>query len=214
MPPGKWRDRFVFALRTSLDVLKPHQQALRALTPVLVGDPEEGIFSPSTAFSRLRVQRVFEDAVAGSDRCAETAAGRSTRPAAVSRAPGRAPVVAAGQERAPARHDGAGLADAATAAVRRPDASRSAGSAIRDRGRRAGARSAVWAVLCQREGIMFLTRRPSRHRSNVSCATRRTCRFRTVRSESCRPETVAGGPRRGGRRRRPRRRRFRAGERR
>jgi hypothetical protein len=29
----------------------------------LVGDPEEGIFSASTAFSRLRVQRVFEEAV-------------------------------------------------------------------------------------------------------------------------------------------------------
>jgi AcrR family transcriptional regulator len=66
MPPGRWRDRFVFALKTSLEVLKPHQVALRALTPVLVGDPEEGIFSASTAFSRLRVQRVFEDAVAGS----------------------------------------------------------------------------------------------------------------------------------------------------
>jgi AcrR family transcriptional regulator len=63
MPPGKWRDRFIFALTTSLDVLKPHRVALRALTPVLVGDPEEGIFSASTAFSRLRVQQVFEDAV-------------------------------------------------------------------------------------------------------------------------------------------------------
>jgi AcrR family transcriptional regulator len=63
MPPGRWRDRFIFALTTSLDVLKPHQMALRALTPVLVGDPEEGIFSGSTAFSRLRVQRVFEEAV-------------------------------------------------------------------------------------------------------------------------------------------------------
>jgi AcrR family transcriptional regulator len=63
MPAGRWRDRFIFALTTSLDVLKPHQPALRALTPVLVGDPEEGIFSASTAFSRLRVQRVFEDAV-------------------------------------------------------------------------------------------------------------------------------------------------------
>ena len=63
MPPGKWRERFVFALNTSLDVLKPHQVALRALTPVLVGDPDEGIFAASTAFSRLRVQRVFEDAV-------------------------------------------------------------------------------------------------------------------------------------------------------
>ena len=63
MPQGRWRDRFVFALNTSLHVLKPHRVALRALTPVLVGDPEEGIFSASTSFSRLRVQRVFEEAV-------------------------------------------------------------------------------------------------------------------------------------------------------
>src|SRR6185436_21070307 len=63
MPPGKWRDRFIFALNTSLHVLKPHRVALRALTPVLVGDPEEGIFASSTSFSRLRVQRVFESAV-------------------------------------------------------------------------------------------------------------------------------------------------------
>jgi AcrR family transcriptional regulator len=66
MPVGRWRDRFIFALKTSLEVLKPHQVALRALTPVLVGDPEEGIFSASTAFSRLRVQQVFEQAVVGS----------------------------------------------------------------------------------------------------------------------------------------------------
>jgi AcrR family transcriptional regulator len=66
LPRGKWRDRFLVALRTSLDVLEPHQQALRALTPVLVGDPQEGIFSDATAFSRLRVQQVFEDAVTGS----------------------------------------------------------------------------------------------------------------------------------------------------
>jgi AcrR family transcriptional regulator len=66
MPPGRWRDRFIFALSTSLRVLEPHQVALRALAPVLVGDPEEGIFSASTAFSRLRVQRVFEEAVVGS----------------------------------------------------------------------------------------------------------------------------------------------------
>ncbi len=63
MPPGRWRDRFVFALKTSLAVLEPHRVALRALTPILVGDPEEGIFSASTAFSRLRVQQVFEHAV-------------------------------------------------------------------------------------------------------------------------------------------------------
>ncbi len=66
LPAGKWRDRFVFALKTSLQVLEPHQMALRALTPVMVGDPEEGIFSASTAFSRLRVQRVFEEVVTGS----------------------------------------------------------------------------------------------------------------------------------------------------
>jgi AcrR family transcriptional regulator len=63
MPDGRWRDRFLFALNKSLDVLRPHQVALRALTPVMVGDPEEGIFSTRTAFSRLRVQRVFENAV-------------------------------------------------------------------------------------------------------------------------------------------------------
>jgi AcrR family transcriptional regulator len=66
MPHGRWRDRFIFALNTSLHVLKPHKVALRALTPVLVGDPEEGIFSASTVFSRLRVQHVFEEAVVGS----------------------------------------------------------------------------------------------------------------------------------------------------
>jgi AcrR family transcriptional regulator len=66
MPAGRWRDRFLFALNTSLDVLRPHQVALRALTPVMVGDPEEGIFSAGTAFSRLRVQQVFEEAVVGS----------------------------------------------------------------------------------------------------------------------------------------------------
>jgi len=64
--PGRWRDRFVFALKTSLHVLEPHRVALRALTPVLVGDPDEGIFAATTAFSRLRVQRVFEDAITGS----------------------------------------------------------------------------------------------------------------------------------------------------
>lgn len=66
MQPGRWRERFIFALKTSLDVLAPHRVALRALIPVLVGDPDEGIFAAGTAFSRLRVQRVFEEAVAGS----------------------------------------------------------------------------------------------------------------------------------------------------
>jgi AcrR family transcriptional regulator len=65
MAPGTWRDRFLFALTTSLQVLEPHRVALRALTPVLVGDPDEGIFSAATAFSRLRVQQTFEHAVIG-----------------------------------------------------------------------------------------------------------------------------------------------------
>jgi AcrR family transcriptional regulator len=66
MHPGRWRDRFIFALNMSLHVLEPHRVPLRALIPVLVGDPDDGVFAASTAFSRLRVQRVFEEAVVGS----------------------------------------------------------------------------------------------------------------------------------------------------
>lgn len=65
MPRGRWRDRFLFALRTSLAVLDPHRRTLSALVPVLVGDAEQGLFSPSTAFSRFRVQQAFQDAVLG-----------------------------------------------------------------------------------------------------------------------------------------------------
>jgi AcrR family transcriptional regulator len=66
MKPGTWRDRFVFALETSLGVLEPHRTALYALIPVLVGDPDEGVFAASSAFSRIRVLEVFESAVSGS----------------------------------------------------------------------------------------------------------------------------------------------------
>lgn len=62
MPDGKWRHRFLFALRTSLEVLGPHRSTLAALVPVLVGDPGEGLFAPNTAFSRLRVQKAFSEA--------------------------------------------------------------------------------------------------------------------------------------------------------
>ena len=65
MPTGRWRDRFIFALTSSLDVLRPHRVALRGLIPVLVGDPAEGVFSETSAFSRVRVQGVFEEAVTG-----------------------------------------------------------------------------------------------------------------------------------------------------
>jgi AcrR family transcriptional regulator len=65
MRPGRWRDRVVYALTTSLAVLGPHRQTLAALVPVLVGDAHEGLFAPGTAFSRLRVQGVFVAAVVG-----------------------------------------------------------------------------------------------------------------------------------------------------
>ena len=65
MPRGRWRERFVFALTASLQVLVAHRVALQALAPVLVGDPDEGVFSERTAFSRQRVQPVFEDAIIG-----------------------------------------------------------------------------------------------------------------------------------------------------
>ncbi|HEX8246487.1 MAG TPA: TetR/AcrR family transcriptional regulator [Longimicrobium sp.] len=65
LPPGRWRDRFSFALETSLDVLRPHRGTLVALVPILVGGRDEGLFAPATAFSRGRVQSVFVDAVTG-----------------------------------------------------------------------------------------------------------------------------------------------------
>src|SRR4029453_5576300 len=63
--PGKWRDRFVFALETSLRVLQPHRIALRALIPVLIVDPDDGVFAEGPAFSLLRETQGFEDAFAG-----------------------------------------------------------------------------------------------------------------------------------------------------
>lgn len=65
MPRGKWRERFVFALELSLRALGPHRVTLRALAPVMVGDADEGVFAQTTAFSRLRVQGVFREAVVG-----------------------------------------------------------------------------------------------------------------------------------------------------
>ncbi len=65
MPEGRWRERFVFALELSLRILGPHRVSLRALTPTMVGDTEEGVFAERTSFSRLRVQGVFAAAIAG-----------------------------------------------------------------------------------------------------------------------------------------------------
>ena len=65
MRPGPWRDRGLFALTSSLEVLTPHRTTLRGLIPVLVGDPDEGLFGEHAAFSRVRVLSVFEQAVTG-----------------------------------------------------------------------------------------------------------------------------------------------------
>ncbi len=65
MPPGPWDRRFLFALETSLGVLAPQRDTLAALTPVLIGTSDEGLFAPGTAFSRRRVQAAFVEAVRG-----------------------------------------------------------------------------------------------------------------------------------------------------
>jgi AcrR family transcriptional regulator len=64
MTKGSWRDRFVFALETSLEVLGPHRDVLASLTPVLVSRGDESLFAPSTAFARERVEGAFHHAVA------------------------------------------------------------------------------------------------------------------------------------------------------
>jgi AcrR family transcriptional regulator len=65
MQPGTWAARFLFALKTSLGVLAPQRDTLAALVPVLIGNAEEGLFAPGTAFSRRRVQAAFIEAVRG-----------------------------------------------------------------------------------------------------------------------------------------------------
>ena len=65
MKPGPWRERSLFAMKTSLRVLATQRETLSALVPILVGDPQKGLFAPATDFSRRRVQQVFIDAVSG-----------------------------------------------------------------------------------------------------------------------------------------------------
>ena len=62
---GAWRVRFVFAHDASLSVLRPHRRTLSALIPVMVSADADGLFGSATAFSRQRVQSVFQDAVVG-----------------------------------------------------------------------------------------------------------------------------------------------------
>jgi len=65
MKAGRWRDRFIFALRTCLEVLGPYRRTLASLATVLVTDPEEGVFAARNTPSRKRVEQVFHSAVAG-----------------------------------------------------------------------------------------------------------------------------------------------------
>lgn len=63
MQRGPWRDRFFFAVRASLEVLEPQRATLTGLLPVLLGGAGDALFSPSTRFSRERVEGVFRTAV-------------------------------------------------------------------------------------------------------------------------------------------------------
>lgn len=65
LPDGTWRERFLFALKTSLEVLRPHRATLMALVPVLLGGSGDGMFTQTADFSRERVQGAFERAVVG-----------------------------------------------------------------------------------------------------------------------------------------------------
>ena len=133
MPAGRWRDRFLFALETSLDVLRPHRTALKALVPMIVSDSDEGVFAAATAFSRARVKECSCRPSPGHRCPAATLAGRAG-PAAVSGAPGDDSVLAARPEPRSARHarpDRAHASDAAGARVRPETPGRRAGSSCR-----------------------------------------------------------------------------------
>jgi hypothetical protein len=65
LPAGSWTTRFFHALVVSLDTLAPHRATLSALTPILIGDDDEGLFARGTAASRARVMAVFDAAACG-----------------------------------------------------------------------------------------------------------------------------------------------------
>ena len=76
IPPGKWRERFAFALERSLRVLGPYRVTLRVLAPIMVSDADEGIWSagqvqglihdiPSCAELVSRIMREAEAIIQG-----------------------------------------------------------------------------------------------------------------------------------------------------
>lgn len=67
LPAGSWTMRFFHAVDVSLAVLTPHRATLSALSAILIGDENEGLFARGTVASRERVMGVFLHAVEGAD---------------------------------------------------------------------------------------------------------------------------------------------------
>lgn len=65
-PEGTWLNRYVAALRLSIDVLRPHREALRGMLSSLVVPPGHPLFIPGDQPSHERVRSKFVDVVAGS----------------------------------------------------------------------------------------------------------------------------------------------------
>ena len=143
MPRGRWRDRFLFAVTTSLEVLEPHRSALKGLIPVIVGDPEEGVFAEGMAFSRRRVQSAFESAVSGATDSPGAPLAEALGRLPLPRASGRAALVVAGQEPASTRDGSARHPEPTDPPVGCAHPQASARSEIPPRPRRPVPRSAV-----------------------------------------------------------------------
>jgi AcrR family transcriptional regulator len=62
-----WAERLIFALKTSIQVLRPHRDTLAALIPVLVSNGRDGVLSPERALSRRLVEDAFIVAVTHAD---------------------------------------------------------------------------------------------------------------------------------------------------
>jgi AcrR family transcriptional regulator len=66
LPDGTWLVRFVAALRQSIDVLRPHREALRGMISSLVVPPGHPLFIPGDQPSHERVRAKFVEVVTGS----------------------------------------------------------------------------------------------------------------------------------------------------
>lgn len=66
LPDGPWPVRVMIALRSSLDVLRPHRDALRALLGTTTIEKEGPLLVPGRALPHGRVEARFVEAVTGS----------------------------------------------------------------------------------------------------------------------------------------------------